>query len=54
MNVEFHYASREEALDFQKCTDKLVNEFKQLPLIDKPICGICIKVCPWGRNVAGE
>lgn len=51
VNVEFHYASREEALDFQKCADKLVKEFKNLPQIEKPICGICIKVCPWGRKV---
>lgn len=50
VNVEFHYASREEALDFSKCADKLVGEFKNLPLIEKPICGICIKVCPWGRQ----
>jgi len=47
----FHYASREEALDFRKCADKLVEEFKPLPGIDKPICGICIKVCPWGRKL---
>lgn len=50
VNTEFHYSSREEALDFKKCADKLVHEFKNLPGVDKPICGICIKVCPWGRN----
>ncbi len=50
VNVEFHYASREEALDFSKCAELLVNEFKNLPQIEKPICGICIKVCPWGRK----
>ena len=49
--TEFHYASREEALDFQKCADKLVNEFNQMAGINKPICGICIKVCPWGRKL---
>jgi epoxyqueuosine reductase QueG len=54
VNVEFHYNSRDEALDFQRCADKLVNEFKNLPLIEKPICGICIKVCPWGRSAPGE
>jgi len=51
VNVEFHYASRNEALDFDKCANKLVHEFKNLPLIEKPICGICIKVCPWGRQL---
>ncbi|MCF6266029.1 MAG: hypothetical protein L3J57_05725 [Desulfuromusa sp.] len=49
VNTDFHYSSREEALDFKKCADKLVKEFMQLPLVEKPICGICIKVCPWGR-----
>lgn len=49
--TEFHYASREEALDFQKCADKLMNQFKQMPNVEVPICGICIKVCPWGRKL---
>ncbi|MDD2310364.1 MAG: 4Fe-4S double cluster binding domain-containing protein [Desulfuromonadaceae bacterium] len=52
VNTEFHYESRDEALDFQKCADKLVNEFKNLAGVDKPICGICIKVCPWGRTLS--
>lgn len=51
VNVEFHYGSRDEALDFRRCADKLVKEFKNLPLIEKPICGLCIKVCPWGRSL---
>lgn len=51
VNTDFHYESRDEALDFQKCADKLVREFKNLAGVDKPICGICIKVCPWGRTL---
>lgn len=51
VSTNFHYASREEALDFRKCADKLALEFKSLPGVDKPICGICIKVCPWGRRI---
>ena len=54
VSTKFHYASREEALDFRKCADKLVGEFKMLPGVDKPICGICIKVCPWGRKMMGK
>ena len=50
VNTEFHYSSRDEALDFAKCATKLVGEFKNLPQVEKPICGICIKVCPWGRK----
>ena len=51
VSTDFHYASREEALDFQKCADKLVKEFSPMENIGKPICGICIKVCPWGRTL---
>ena len=51
VNTDFHYSSREEALDFQKCADKLVKEFMLLPRVEKPICGFCIKVCPWGRKI---
>ena len=50
VNTDFHYSSREEALDFQKCADKLTKEFMLLPRVEKPICGFCIKVCPWGRK----
>lgn len=49
VKTDFHYSSREEALDFKKCADKVIKEFMLLPLVEKPICGICIKVCPWGR-----
>ena len=48
--TDFHYASRDEALDFDRCAEKLVGEFKKLPNVAKPICGICIKVCPWGKS----
>ncbi|AJF06735.1 4Fe-4S double cluster binding domain-containing protein [Geoalkalibacter subterraneus] len=51
VSTDFHYASREEALDFQKCATKLVTEFATMENIGKPICGICIKVCPWGRKL---
>lgn len=51
VSTEFHYSSREEALDFRKCADKLLNEFAKMDNINKPICGICIKVCPWGRTL---
>ena len=44
-----NYKSREEALYFSRCVDKLVGEFSKLPNVDAPICGICIKVCPFGR-----
>ncbi len=43
-----HFKSREEALELRLCVEKL-NEFAKLPGVDANICGICIKVCPFGR-----
>jgi epoxyqueuosine reductase len=45
-----HYKSRNAALHFTRCAEKLVNEFSKLPDVGAPICGICIKVCPYGRQ----
>jgi epoxyqueuosine reductase QueG len=50
INTESHYKNRNEALDFSRCVDKVVNEFAEIPEIGLPICGVCIKVCPFGRN----
>jgi len=36
-------------LYFSRCVQKLTNEFSRLPNIDAAICGVCIKVCPFGR-----
>jgi len=43
-----HYHSREQALDLQLCADKL-DQFGRLPGVGVNVCGICIKVCPFGR-----
>lgn len=43
------YESREEALYFSRCVEKLVGEFSTIPTVGVSICGICIKVCPFGR-----
>ena len=45
-----HYASRREALYFSRCVEKLVGEFSKLPHVGAPICGICIKACPFGQK----
>jgi len=39
--------SREVALDFARCLGKLKDEFSPRPDIGQPICGICIKACPF-------
>ena len=46
-----YYKDRDEALYFSKCLEKLTTEFAQLPEIGAPICGICIKVCPFGQKI---
>ena len=47
--TEDRYRNRNEALYFDRCVSKLTKEFAQLPDIDAAICGICIKVCPYGK-----
>ena len=51
ISTKDHYKNRDEALYFHKCVEKLTGEFAKLPNIEAPICGICIKVCPFGRNL---
>jgi epoxyqueuosine reductase QueG len=51
INTRDHYQNRDDALDFSRCADKLTGEFAKLPGIGSPICGLCIKVCPFGRQL---
>ena len=51
VRTDGHYKDRNEALYFSRCVEKLAGEFAKLPEIGSPICGICIKVCPFGRRV---
>jgi epoxyqueuosine reductase QueG len=30
--------------------EKLVGEFSKLPHVGAPICGLCIKACPFGQK----
>ena len=43
------YESRDQALHFEKCAEKTL-EFKARPGIGARICGVCVKVCPFGRR----
>ncbi|MBI5249513.1 MAG: epoxyqueuosine reductase [Desulfomonile tiedjei] len=47
-NTDSHFKDRDEALYFQRCVDKVVGDFAKRPFIEKPICGVCIRACPWG------
>jgi epoxyqueuosine reductase QueG len=49
VETEDRYQNRNEALYFDRCASKLTEEFAELPDVDAPICGICIKVCPYGK-----
>ena len=48
VNTETHYKSRQEAVDLDKCYRRLC-QFKADPKIGATICGVCIKVCPFGK-----
>lgn len=49
-NTDSHFATREEALRFDLCRAKVLEEFPRLPHITGGICGVCVSVCPWGRR----
>jgi epoxyqueuosine reductase QueG len=53
VNTEDHYKNRNEALHFSKCVEKLA-EFMEIPGISGRLCGICIRVCPFGRKGKGN
>ncbi|KYC45916.1 MAG: Epoxyqueuosine reductase [Candidatus Methanofastidiosum methylothiophilum] len=41
--------NRETSLDIDKCVSKL-QEFSKDPDVGVMVCGICLKVCPWGKT----
>jgi epoxyqueuosine reductase len=49
VSSEQGYESRDAALFFQRCADKTL-QFKALPGIGARICGVCVKVCPFGKR----
>ncbi len=49
VGTESHYRSRDEALWFDRCA-RMCMEFAGRPHIEKPICGVCVRVCPWGSR----
>jgi len=50
-NTKDHYRDRAEAIELDKCAGKLTGEFAKIPEVSAPICGICIKACPFGRKL---
>lgn len=49
VSTESHYESRDEAIHLDKCYGRLC-EFKTRPEVGALICGVCIKVCPFGKR----
>jgi epoxyqueuosine reductase len=50
VSTTWHYSDRDEALFFERCVVKVTQEFPKLPFIDNPVCGVCIRACPWGKR----
>lgn len=48
--TEGHYSDRDEALHFDRCARMCLEVFAKRAHIEKPICGVCVRVCPWGSR----
>ncbi len=49
VNTTSHYSSRDEAIHFDQCLSRVLENSKR-PFIESPICGVCIRACPWGKT----
>lgn len=49
-STQSHYASRDEAIDLDRCVYQVRDVFGSIPNTVPLICGVCIAVCPWGRK----
>ncbi|WP_022667623.1 4Fe-4S double cluster binding domain-containing protein [Desulfospira joergensenii] len=49
-NTVSHYTTRSEAVDLNRCVHQVRDVFGKLPNTTPLICGVCIKVCPWGSK----
>ncbi len=50
VSTTLHYSDREEALFLDRCAAKVAGEFTEIPGIEGPTCGVCVRVCPWGQK----
>jgi epoxyqueuosine reductase QueG len=50
VNTALHYEDRDEALHFDRCLGRVTGNQTDLPFIEAPICGVCIRACPFGRR----
>jgi epoxyqueuosine reductase len=47
--TDSYYENRSEAVDMNKCV-AVLEEFRARPEIGALICGVCVKVCPYGQK----
>lgn len=52
VNTDWHYASRDQALHFERCVRHVREVCGPMEHIGAPICGVCIRACPWGGKAA--
>ncbi len=50
VNTAYHYRDREEALHFDRCVARVTQNPVELPFVESPICGVCIRACPFGQR----
>ncbi|MFH1115259.1 MAG: 4Fe-4S double cluster binding domain-containing protein [Pseudomonadota bacterium] len=50
VNTTLHYEDREEALHFDRCLARVTDNQTSVPFIEAPICGVCIRACPFGKR----
>lgn len=50
VNTSDHYRDREEALHFNRCVARVTQNPVEIPFIESPICGVCIRACPFGQR----
>ncbi len=50
VNTENHYKDRDEALYFERCANHVTKNPERIPFIEHPLCGVCIRACPWGQK----
>ncbi len=50
VNTDFHYSSRNEAIDLHKCHSNTL-KYMEVPGVGYTFCGQCIPVCPHGRKL---
>jgi epoxyqueuosine reductase len=49
IRTEDRYETRENAIDLRRCAEQTLR-FKSNPDIDAQVCGVCIRVCPFGSS----